>query len=87
MTALKDNQILWVKEKKRKERNNSIFREPSSILYTNYSTYQKDGVFYNLDQGFSAEKFSDGVYYFVFYYTGFTKTFEYSGSITVLRSK
>ena len=53
----------------------------------NYSTYQKDGVFYNLDQGFSAEKFSDGVYYFVFYYTGFTKTFEYSGSITVLRSK
>ncbi|MBQ7490403.1 MAG: choice-of-anchor L domain-containing protein [Bacteroidales bacterium] len=53
----------------------------------NYKTYQKDGVLYNLGEGFSGEKNSDGVYYYVFYYTGYTKTFEYSGSITVIRSK
>ncbi|MCQ2286098.1 MAG: choice-of-anchor L domain-containing protein [Bacteroidales bacterium] len=51
----------------------------------NYATYQKDGNVYNLEKGFNADKNSDGVYYYVFHYGGFDKTFEYHGSLTVIR--
>lgn len=53
----------------------------------NYQTYEKNGIFYNLEQGFSADKNSDGVYYYVFYYKGYIKVLEYSGSLTVIRNK
>src|SRR5574344_11381 len=51
----------------------------------NYQTYIKDDILYNAEQGFNAENLSDGVYYYVFHYEGYTKTIEYHSSLTILR--
>lgn len=54
----------------------------------NYRTcIDKNGQLCNPESGFSAEKLSDGVYYYVFYYGGHVKTFEYHSSLTVMRDR
>ena len=54
----------------------------------NYKTcIDKNGLLCNPESGFSAEKLSDGVYYYVFYYGGHVKTFEYHSSLTVVRDR
>lgn len=55
----------------------------------NYQTYTRDGsdVIENAGEGFGAEKLSDGVYYFVFHYEGYTKAVDYHGSLTIIRDK
>lgn len=45
----------------------------------------KNGQLCNPELGFKAEKLSDGVYYYVFYYGGHVKTFEFHSSLTVIR--
>ena len=51
----------------------------------NYRTYMKDGVIYNEDTGFSGEKLSDGVYFYVFYYMGMSHTVDYHSTLTIIR--
>lgn len=54
----------------------------------NYKTcIDKNGLLCNPESGFSAEKLSDGVYYYVFYYGGHVKTFEFHSSLTVVRDR
>ena len=52
----------------------------------NYATYVDEyGEVRNPEEGFTADKLSDGVYYFVFHYDISSKPFEYHSSLTVIR--
>jgi gliding motility-associated-like protein len=55
----------------------------------NYQTYAREGdpQIYNESDGFSADKLSDGVYYYTFHYEGYTKAVDYHGTLTVIRDK
>ncbi len=55
----------------------------------NYQTYVREGEqqIYNESEGFSADKLSDGVYYFTFHYEGYTKAVDYHGTLTIIRNK
>ena len=66
----------------------SVYDRWGKIVFDmeNYPTcIDKNGQLCNAESGFSAEKLSDGVYYYVFYYGGHVKTFEYHSSLTVIR--
>lgn len=51
----------------------------------NYTTYMKNNVVYNADEGFNPEKLSDGVYFFTFKYESYVKVTEYHSSLTLIR--
>lgn len=51
----------------------------------NYQTYARDGIIYNAELGFTAEKLSDGVYYYAFHYEGKVYKLDHHGTITVIR--
>ena len=55
----------------------------------NYQTYARDGEqqIYNESDGFTADKLSDGVYYYTFHYEGYTKAVDYHGTLTIIRDK
>ena len=55
----------------------------------NYQTFVREGStdIENADEGFGADKLSDGVFYFTFHYEGYTKAVDYHGTITVIRDK
>ena len=51
----------------------------------NYSTFIRDGVLYNAEEGFDPKELSDGVYYYTFHYTRFNKEHDYHSSLTIIR--
>ena len=51
----------------------------------NYDTWSKDGEIHQGLNPFDGEGLSDGVYYFVFTYKGKAKSFQWNGSITIIR--
>lgn len=51
----------------------------------NYDTYAKNGQIFKGTNPFGGENLSDGVYYYVFSYKGKAKTFQWHGSITIIR--
>ena len=51
----------------------------------NYDTWSKDGEIHVGTNPFDGKDLSDGVYYFVFTYKGKAKSFQWNGSITVVR--
>jgi gliding motility-associated-like protein len=51
----------------------------------NYDTWSKDGEIHQGLNPFDGEGLSDGVYYFVFTYKGKAKSFQWNGSITIVR--
>jgi gliding motility-associated-like protein len=51
----------------------------------NYDTWSKDGEIHEGLNPFNGEGLSDGVYYFVFTYKGKAKSFQWNGSITIIR--
>ena len=53
----------------------------------NYQTYIRKGdtQVHNAEEGFSSEKYSDGVYYFTFHYAVPGQTTDYHGSLTIIR--
>ena len=53
----------------------------------NYKTYVRKGdtQVQNEQEGFSGEKYSDGVYYFTFHYESTVKVVDYHGTITIIR--
>ncbi|MBP5400848.1 MAG: gliding motility-associated C-terminal domain-containing protein [Bacteroidales bacterium] len=55
----------------------------------NYQTYAREGdqQIYNESDGFTADKLSDGVYYYTFHYEGYTKAVDYHGTLTIIRDK
>ena len=55
----------------------------------NYQTYIREGEqqINNESDGFSADKLSDGVYYYTFHYEGYTKAVDYHGTLTIIRDK
>ncbi|MBP5649864.1 MAG: VCBS repeat-containing protein [Bacteroidales bacterium] len=53
----------------------------------NYQTYMKDDMLYNVSEGFGAENLSDGVYYYTFYYEGYSRIFNHHSSLTIIRNR
>jgi gliding motility-associated-like protein len=51
----------------------------------NYDTWSKDGEIHVGTNPFDGKDLSDGVYYFVFTYKGKAKSFQWNGSITIVR--
>ncbi len=51
----------------------------------NYDTYAKNGQIFPGTNPFDGKDLSDGVYYYVFSYKGKAKTFQWHGSITIIR--
>ena len=51
----------------------------------NYDTWSKDGEIHVGLNPFDGKNLSDGVYYFVFTYKGKAKSFQWNGSITIIR--
>ena len=81
------NDVFAIKNLNPDLRNNlTIYNRWGKKVYErdDYRTYEKDGVIYNAEQGFTAAGLSDGVFYFTFHYEGFTRTVEYHGSLTII---
>ncbi len=67
----------------------SIYNRWGKKVYEkeNYQTYaNKDGQIFNEEQGFNGENLSDGVYFYVFHYEGYTKAVDYHSSLTIIRN-